>query len=71
MVLVSEEELEQAIILLLRSAHQLAEAAGAAATAGALKLRDKLKGKKVAIILSGGNLTIESLRQVLIRARRR
>lgn len=71
MVLVSEEEMRQAIILLLRSAHQLAEGAGAAATAGALKLRDQLRGKKVAIILSGGNLTIEGLRQVLMPSRRR
>lgn len=71
MVLVSEEEMRQAIILLLRSAHQLAEGAGAAATAGALKLRDQLKGKKVTIILSGGNLTIEGLRQVLRPTRRR
>jgi len=65
MLLVSEEEMRQAIVLLLRSAHQLAEQAGAAATAAALKLGERIRGKKVAIILSGGNLTIDGLRRVL------
>ncbi len=68
MLLVSEEEMREAVVLLLRSAHQVAEQAGAAATAAALKLGDRIKGKKVAIILSGGNLTVEGLRRVLRRA---
>ena len=37
----------------------------AAATAAALKLSDRLKGKKVAIVLSGGNLPLEALRPIL------
>jgi len=70
MLLVSDDEMREAIALLLRSARQLAEPAGAAATAAALKLSDRLKGKRVAIILSGGNLPLEALRRI-ISARKR
>jgi threonine dehydratase len=65
MVLVSDEEMRDAIALLLRAARQLAEPAGAAATAAAVKLRDRLQGKKVAIVLSGGNLPNDELRAML------
>ncbi|MGI8687037.1 MAG: threonine ammonia-lyase [Thermomicrobiales bacterium] len=64
-VLVSEEEMRQAILLLLRAGRLLAEGAGAAATAAAMKMRDELAGKKVAVILSGGNLTLDTLRHAL------
>ena len=57
--------MREAIVLLLRSARQLAEPAGSAATAAALKLSERLKGKKVAIIVSGGNLPLEALRRIL------
>jgi len=65
MVLVSEEEISQAVVLLARFAHQVAEESGATATAAAMKLRERLRGKKVAIILSGGNMTLDGLRRVL------
>ena len=64
-VLVSETELKQAILTLLETTHQLAEGAGAASTAAALKLRSQLKGKKVALPLTGGNLTLQTLREIL------
>lgn len=67
MVLVSEEEMKAAVVLLLETAHQLAEGAGAAATAAALKMRDRLAGKRVALMLSGGNITVETLRGILCR----
>jgi threonine dehydratase len=67
-VLVSEEELEQAVITLFEATHQVAEGAGAAATAAAFKLRGRLKGRKVGIILSGGNLTLDQLRVILSQA---
>jgi len=65
MVLVSEEEIEQAVVLLLETAHQLAEGAGAAATAAARKISGRIAGKRVALMLSGGNITVEQLRRVL------
>ena len=64
-VLVGEEEIKKAVLTLLETIHQLAEGAGAASTAAAFKLRKKLQGKKVALVLTGGNLTLQSLRDVL------
>lgn len=64
-VLVSDDELRAALGLLLRETHNLAEGAGAAATAAAFKLRDELSGKTVVGILSGGNLDLRELPQAL------
>jgi threonine dehydratase len=64
-VLVSEEELKKAILALLETTHQLAEGAGAASTAAAFKMREQLQGKKVALPLTGGNLTLEKLSKIL------
>jgi threonine dehydratase len=64
-VLVSEEELKKAILTLLETTHQLAEGAGAASTAAAFKFRQRLQGKKVALLLTGGNLTLEKLGAIL------
>jgi threonine dehydratase len=66
MVLVTDDEMRQAVVLLLRSAHIVAEESGAAAAAAAVKLRERLAGKKVAIVVSGGNMTLDSLRRVLL-----
>jgi threonine dehydratase len=65
MVLVGEAELRQAVGLLLQTTHNLAEGAGAAATAAALRLRDQLAGKKVVGVLSGGNLDLRELGRIL------
>jgi threonine dehydratase len=54
--LVTDEEINEAIRLLARDAKQMAEGAGAASLAGAIKFRDKLHGKKVVGILTGGNI---------------
>jgi len=64
-VLVSEEEMKKAILTLLETTHQLAEGAGAASTAAAFKLRKKLQEKKVALVLTGGNLTLQNLQSIL------
>ena len=64
-LLVDDSEILHAIGVLLEKAHTLAETAGAAATAGALKYKDELKGKKVAIMVSGGNITLDQLQRVL------
>lgn len=64
-ILVSEEELRQAIIIAIEKTHNLAEAAGAASIAAALKLKERISGQKVALIMSGGNLSLEILRYIL------
>jgi threonine dehydratase len=65
MILVSEDELRDAVRLLLRVTHNLAEGAGAASTAAAFKLRERLAGKTVVGILSGGNLDLRELQRIL------
>lgn len=57
-VLVSDEEINDAIRLLARDARQIAEGAGAASLAGAIKVRDRLRGKKVVGIVTGGNIPL-------------
>jgi threonine dehydratase len=61
-LLLSEEEIMRAMIWMIERAHTLAEGAGAASLAGAYRLRDELRGKKVGIICSGGNTSLEHLR---------
>ncbi|MGH9875112.1 MAG: threonine ammonia-lyase [Pyrinomonadaceae bacterium] len=65
-VLVSESEMLKAIALYVEKAHTLAEGAGSASLAAALKLQDRLAGQTVALVLSGGNITIEQLRAALV-----
>ena len=64
-VLVSDEEINDAIRLLAREAKQLVEGAGAASLAAAIKLRDELRGKSVVGIVSGGNLPLERFARLL------
>jgi threonine dehydratase len=64
-VLLSEDEILGGIRLALQVTHNLAEGAGAASLAAALKLGDRLAGKKVALIMSGGNLDHTHLLQAL------
>lgn len=55
-VLVSDEEVANAILLLMERAKTFAEGAGAAALAAVLNYKVPIKGKKVVVIISGGNL---------------
>ncbi len=65
-VLVSESAIAQSIRDLIRYTHNPAEGAGAAPLAAVESLREKLAGQRVAIVLSGGNLDTQTLRQVLV-----
>ena len=65
--LVSEDEIRRAMVWMVERAHTLAEAAGAAPLAAAYQLRDELAGKKVGLICSGGNVSLEHLKQALDR----
>jgi threonine dehydratase len=64
-VLVSDAQIADAIRLLLRATHNLSEGAGAAPLAAALMLADRLQGKRIGLILSGGNIDRETLRRVV------
>ena len=64
-VMVSEQEMFAAVQMYLEKAKTLAEPAGASPLAALMRLRGELAGKKVALILSGGNIAPEQLRAVL------
>jgi threonine dehydratase len=64
-VLVDEEELDRAVLLMIEGTRNLVEPAGASPLAAALRLKDRLAGKKVALILSGGNISPDQLREIL------
>lgn len=61
MVLVSDDAMREALHLILKLTHNLAEGAGAAALAAAIQMREKLAGKTVVGVLSGGNLDLREL----------
>ncbi len=64
-VLVEDEEILRAVAWMAERAHTLAEGAGAAALAAAYRLRERLAGKRVGIVCSGGNVSMAQLRQAL------
>jgi threonine dehydratase len=64
-VLVDDEAIRAAIVHYLEHARTLAEGAGAAPLAAAIQLREQLAGKKVALILSGGNLALYRLKEIM------
>jgi threonine dehydratase len=64
-LLLRDEEILQAMVWMVERAHTLAEGAGAAPLAAAYRLRSELQGKKVGLVCSGGNTSLEHLRQAL------
>ena len=62
---VSDEQLLSALHTLAECGHVLVEPAGAAALAGAWSIRDQLKDKRVVLILSGANVTMDVLKSAL------
>jgi threonine dehydratase len=55
-VTVSEAEIRRSMWILFTDTHNVAEGAGAAPLAAALQERHRLRGKRVAVIQSGGNI---------------
>ncbi len=67
-ILVDDDEMRVAVRHYLEKAKTLAEPAGAASLAGAIQIRDQWQGKKIALILSGGNISPAELQQSLVLA---
>ena len=67
-VLVDDKEIEDSIVTLATKAHTLAEEAGASTLACALKIKDRLSGKKVALVISGGNISLKRLKAIMSTA---
>ena len=64
-VTLTEDELEEGVRLALRATHNLAEGAGAASLAAAVKLRDQLMGKTVVCVMTGGNISMPVLARLV------
>ncbi|SFM28173.1 threonine ammonia-lyase [Variovorax sp. OV329] len=56
MLLVDEGDIEQAVLMLLEIEKTLVEGAGAAGLAALLRHPDRFRGKRVGLVLSGGNI---------------
>ncbi len=66
-LLVSEGELEDAILMLLQIEKTVVEGAGAAGLAALLKSKKRFRRKKVGLILTGGNIDLMSLSSIIQR----
>ncbi|HWK98007.1 MAG TPA: threonine dehydratase [Pseudolabrys sp.] len=64
-VAVSDDDITEAMRILYRDTHNLAEGAGAAGLAALLGEKDKMRGKRVGIILSGGNVDLPLYARIL------
>jgi threonine dehydratase len=64
-VRVSEDEIAEAIRVYFTTTHNLAQGAGAAPLVALLKEAERYAGKRVGLILTGGNIDMPVLKQVL------
>ena len=67
-VLVSDDEIAAAVRACWTDTHNLAEGAGAAALAAAMKERSRLRGRKVGLVLSGGNIDFDLFTRWVVAA---
>ena len=65
MVEVSEAEVAEAMLALYQDIHNVAEGAGASALAGLLTEREQMQGKRIGIVLTGGNVDAEVFAEIL------
>ncbi len=64
-ILVSEEDIRRAIVNMIAATRSLVEHAGATSLAGAEAIREQIQGKRVVLVASGANITVEQLKTVL------
>lgn len=64
-IAVTDDEVAQAMRLIFRATHNVAEGAAAASVAGLMQERTAMQGRKVAVILSGGNVDTDVFVKVL------
>ena len=67
LVLVDEGDIEQAVLMLLEIEKTLVEGAGAAGLAALVRYPERFKGKRVGLVLCGGNIDTRLLANVLLR----
>ena len=66
-VQVTDDEIEDAMRAIFTDTHNVAEGAGAAAVAALLKDRQAWSGKRVGVVLSGGNVDREAFARVMAK----
>ena len=64
-VLLSEDEIYQSIAMAWYYTHNLVEGAGSSTLMGALKLKERIEGKKVVLQMSGSNASVEEIEHAL------
>jgi threonine dehydratase len=64
-ITVGEDDIAEAIRIYYATTHNLAEGAGAAPLAALLKEKPRYAGKRVGLILSGGNIDMPLFTQIL------
>ena len=64
-ITVSDADVAEAVRIYFRDIHNVAEGAGAAPLAGLMQERERMRGKKVGVILCGGNIDTDWFAQVL------
>jgi threonine dehydratase len=67
MLLVNEDAISRAILLLLERKKLVVEGAGAVPLAALLDARDRFRGKRVALILSGGNIDFTLVDRIILK----
>ena len=64
-ILVTEKEIREAIILYMQHEHQLLEGAAGTAVAAMIQMKQELQGKRVGVVICGGNISLHTLREIL------
>ena len=64
-VLVTENEIKNAMITYMEKEHQLLEGAAGTAVAALIKKKDYLHGKRVGVVICGGNISLDTVREIL------
>jgi threonine dehydratase len=64
-VLVSENEIREAMLLFMETHHMLIEGAAGVAIASYLKTKDRFRGKNVVVVICGANISLETLKTIL------
>jgi threonine dehydratase len=68
LVVVREESIEEAISLYLEIEKVVVEGAGAASLAAVLEQRERFAGRRVGVVVSGGNIDLRVMSSVILRA---
>ena len=64
-ILVNETEIKNAMISFIENEHLLLEGAAGTAVATLIKMKDKLKGKRVGVVICGGNVSLDIIKNIL------